>query len=267
MNGNKYLSIIKMSLGTIYQWRVYCETDAKYEYVWSETPPTTCPVDPVGHTIRPQDTCEIARISPNVTQIQEELVETQGIYQFCGYKAVIPAGSPGAVTTIDHVWSDHSITLMNGTFDATSAQLGDVVNFVVAPNKIVGALTANASIGDTVLHVSPTVTQNIYVGFRVSLFNGPQMNALGICTAKDPVAGTITVKTAPTVNFAAASPSYIMINVDVIKNLQISSARTYEFARKKLGGKNIPAGTIIRILYTNTNGLEKEFTYSMELMY
>lgn len=32
------------------RYRVPCTTDAKYEYVWSETEPTVCPVD-AGHTI------------------------------------------------------------------------------------------------------------------------------------------------------------------------------------------------------------------------
>jgi len=40
-------------MAVLYKYRVWCDTDSQWEYLWSEseTAPTTCPADPVGHTI------------------------------------------------------------------------------------------------------------------------------------------------------------------------------------------------------------------------
>lgn len=254
-------------MSIVYYWRVYCTTDAKYEYVWSEDEPTTCPTDPVGHSINSADTSAIDQRDPHIVQIQEELVSTQGIYQFVGYETTIPAGTPGDVTPIDLVWPDYPITLMNGSFDAAADQIGDEISVEVAPNQIVGAITANVTASDTVINVSSTVLDNTYVGYRVFLFDGVNMDVMGICTAIDKGAGTITCKTGAVNAFSAVSPTYVMISVDVIKNLHIGAARTYEFAKKKVGGKAIPAGTVTRINYMNNDGVQKQFKYNIELMY
>jgi hypothetical protein len=37
-------------MAIVYRWRIYCTTDARYEYTWSETEPTVCPID-AAHTI------------------------------------------------------------------------------------------------------------------------------------------------------------------------------------------------------------------------
>jgi hypothetical protein len=37
-------------MATVNKYRVWCDTDSKYEYVWAETAPTACPTD-TGHTI------------------------------------------------------------------------------------------------------------------------------------------------------------------------------------------------------------------------
>lgn len=46
----------------INKYRVWCNTDSKYEYVWSETVPTTCPID-TGHSIDTAKTVVVERIS------------------------------------------------------------------------------------------------------------------------------------------------------------------------------------------------------------
>jgi len=43
----------------VYKYRVWCNTDSKWEYVWAEVEPTVCPVD----TAHPIDTAKTAVVS------------------------------------------------------------------------------------------------------------------------------------------------------------------------------------------------------------
>ncbi len=67
---------------SIYQWRLWCITEAVYKYVWSETEPTECPTDP-AHTIDPSKTVIIQsftdgfRITPD-NQVEVVIEETPG---------------------------------------------------------------------------------------------------------------------------------------------------------------------------------------------
>lgn len=249
-----------MDADTVYLWRVYCTDSDETQYVWSPTKPTVCPLN-ASHGLDATLTTQVQEIRKNIVTIEEELIKTQGIYQYVGKNTVIPAGTPGDITTIDFVWP-YRVTLLTGGFDTTSAQLGDELEFVVAPDTVIGVLIAPTD-GTTTLHVNSTVTDNIYIGFPVALSDGVNMERLGVCTQKGP--GTITVEIAPTFVFQAMTP--VRISVEVIKNVKVVAERRYTFAEKKLGGKAIGPNTVMRVYYKNNNGQEKELNSAMEILY
>lgn len=253
-------------MSTVKKWRVWCDTNSKYETAWAEEEPTTCPYDPINHTIDTSKTAVITTVDEQVVTIKEELVETQGIYRFRGYEFTIPAGTPGATSQLDITWK-RPITLLNGEFDAMTEHIGDVISAIVVAPSPIGAITAPVSPNDTVINVSPTVFDYIYNGFNVYLTDGVNIDALGENMSKDSVAGTITVETGAVNTFSPLSPTYIMIDVPVVENLHVRRERTYEFAKKKVGGKMFDTGVIFRILYVNHDGLEKTFTFNFEYMY
>lgn len=255
-----------MSDTTLYQWRVFCTTTSTYQTVWSTTEPTSCPEDPINHTIDPNQTTIIRKIDDNVITIKEELVPTNGIYKFKGYEYTIPAGTPGDTTVIDITWY-YPITLLNGDFDATLDHVGDDIDAYVVPPSPIGAIIANVSSGQTVISVSPTVFDYLIPGYAVKLTDGVNTDDLGECFSTDKNAMTITVQ-APTVHaFSAASPTYVLIEVRVVEDLHVRTVKTYEFAKKKMGGKNIPANYPFRIFYKNNSGTQKEFPFNFEYMY
>jgi len=47
----------------LFKYQVWCDTDGQFETVWAETEPTTCPVDPVGHSIDQTKTSIIDEIT------------------------------------------------------------------------------------------------------------------------------------------------------------------------------------------------------------
>ena len=205
-------------------------------------------------------------LSENTVTIKEELVATQAIYRFRGYEYTIPAGTPGAVTEINVTWN-RPITLLNGDFDSESAHIGDKITAKVVPPTPIGAITAPVTAGDTVIYASPTVFDHMFNGYNVFLSDGVNFDIVGENMSKDDIAGTITVQTAAANNFSPLSPTYILIEVPVVENLHVKRERTYEFARKKLGGKLIETGVTFRIMYTNNSGTEKLFAFNLEFLY
>ena len=255
-----------MTSKIVYYWRVFCQTENAYVFVWSETEPTVCPNDPVNHTIDSSQTTIVQQISDSFIRIQEETTPTQGLYRFQGYEYAIPSGTPGDVTVIDVTWP-RGITMLNGDFDATSDHVGDEIDADAAPQSPIGYITQDVAINDTIIHVSATVFEHMSTGFIVTLTDGVNTVDLGECLSKDTVAGTITVETPSSVAFAAATPTYIKITAHVVNNLKVRIARLYAFAKKRRGGKTFPAGVPFRIYYKNNSGVAKSFGFNLEYMY
>jgi hypothetical protein len=62
-------------MAIINKYRIWCSTDGKYEYIWSEEEPTTCPVD-TGHTIDSSKTAIVESKGDKVVDISDIHDET-----------------------------------------------------------------------------------------------------------------------------------------------------------------------------------------------
>lgn len=58
-------------MATVYKYRVWCSTDSKYEYVWGETAPTTCPTN-TGHTIDGAQTVIVEKAGNEIVEVTQE---------------------------------------------------------------------------------------------------------------------------------------------------------------------------------------------------
>ena len=63
----------------LYKYRIYCQTDSKWEYIWNDIAPTTCPVN-VAHTVNSNSIGELAQ----VRRIQE-INDSHSPYTITGY--------------------------------------------------------------------------------------------------------------------------------------------------------------------------------------
>lgn len=136
-------------------------------------------------------------------------------------------------------------------FKATTEHEGDVINMYVAPETIVGAITANVSVSDTVINVSSTVLQNMSVGFLFQLFDGVHTEDLGRVITIDKANGQITVENASTRAFSASSPTYVRQSIQYVRDYIIGPPGDYTVGQSKIGGTYIPANTVIRVTYEN----------------
>lgn len=250
---------------TLNKYRISCQTDG-YVYIWAETEPTECNIN-AGHTIDAGLTTIVDTISRAIVSLKEETIPTQGYYKAKGECVEISNGTPGSITSVIRT-RPYRTSLLEGWFFTETNQIGDYVDVTAAPNTIIGAIIANVSINDTVISVSPTVLENIAIGFNLKLFDGVNTADLGECIGIDAGNYQVTVETASTFAFSAATPTYVQLTVNIIEGFYINAAPVkFEFARKKLGGKTLPPNVPLVINYHNTTGGVKKFCYCTEIMY
>ena len=247
---------------TVYYWRIKCETDNKYEYIWAEETPDKCPTN-TAHTINTGTIASIDKREPNLMEIKEESVSTGGHFQ-CITKTINTDAS--STSTSNYTWP-HPISVLAVYLVTTSVHEGDVVDLTVAPDTTIGVLTADASIGATTLTVSQTVIDNTAVGFWLKLNDGVNQDDLGRVLSVDVVAKTITVENALTHNFATATPSYLIQTVYMMKDYEIGPPWEYVVGESKIGGSYVPANTNIRVVYTNNGLVSKKLVAKIEFLY
>lgn len=239
----------------LFKYRVYCNTEDKYEYIWNDTTPTNCPSN-VAHTIDTNTISIIDTLETNSVNIIQESIITGGNYRTEGKKMTIQANS---TETQEYSWP-YNISALTITF-YTGNNENDILNCYVAPNTVIGVLTNDVVISDTVLNVNSTVIDNIKVGYQIVINN----EFIGECIEINKINNTITSNNAVTQNYNTGT--YIQMTVNPIKDFILKSNTLYEFARKTIGSSSIPANTLIKLSYQNTTNEEKNLFFSIEYMY
>ena len=239
------------------QYRVYCTVEADYFYVWDTVEPTTCPNNNT-HAINASLTTIISTVSTSIVTAQEN---SDGYFETSHVVMDIPSGTPGALSEHDVSWP-MDVLLWRTLITPTSDMIGDTISVVASPETTIGVLTAPVAIGATTFNVNSTVTDNIWRGFLVNIFDGVNKDFLGRCIAVDKIGGTITVET-PTVN-AFAAGSAVQIGVFTLKDIYISNTNTVDIGLKGFKGKSLTAGTILRVRYINNSGTSKTLRWRSE---
>lgn len=156
------------------------------------------------------------------------------------------------------------ISLYSASWIHDSNMAQDIVCITAGEDTIIGALTADAAIGATVLSVQKSVIENTQPGYNLKLYDGVNQDDLGRVLAIDTVNDQITVETATVNAFAAATPSYIQQTIVFVKDVELKGSLQYEFGEDVIGGSFIPANFPIKASYTNKEGTSKRFVILME---
>ncbi len=235
---------------TVYKWRIYCQTSAQYEELWSVTEPTLCPVN-TAHTITTGSAAIIDQISINEVKIKENDVPTNGYYQVDHFYVEAAANT---TTNIDFTNSDYDFNIYSISYQTEETHRGDSMDITINPNTVVGVITANLNASSTEATVSSTVLQYIKPGFRVNFTDGVNTDVCGLVTDVNTVTSKITFNTANTHAFAAATPTYVRMTVAYTKSaIKIGGPMNTVFGAGKIGGSYVPRSTVVRVAYTNTS--------------
>jgi hypothetical protein len=239
------------------KYRCYCNTESDYVFVWGTVEPSTCPNNNT-HTINTALTTIVETVSTTTIKASED---SDGYFETGHIVMNIPSGAPGDVTEHDVTWP-MDVILWRTLITPTTDMIGDEVSVLASPETIVGVITAPVSIGDTVLTVNSTVTDNVERGFLITLYDGVNKNVSGRCTAVDKIGGTITVQTPTTDSFAPGTP--VKISIYTLNGVHFIDTNTIDIGLKGMKGKMITSGLILRVYYTNNSATAKTLLWRYE---
>lgn len=197
-----------------------------------------------------------------VVTIKEESGDypTNGHFKSYGVSFV----AAGNATTIYNFSIPYPIALLAGIFLTNGKTSGDTMDFDVAPDTVVGVLTEDASIGDTIINVQPSVVANVDYGFYVKLDDGVNSEEHLVVSK---TATTLTLHTALINNYSAVTPTYVKMTVKMVENMSIEENGRYILGDSKIGGTHIPANTTMRIRYTNIGSGDVTIKPVLEFLY
>lgn len=246
-------------------WRIECLTDGRYEYTDSAIEPTVCPVNvlhSVGVIKKIGDT-DVITIS-NAIEIQEEKVATGGHIQMSS-RCMEITGSP-AIQYMDFT-IPVNINVISMAYTSTADHTGDMIEVEIAPNTTIGVIGAPVSVDDVLITVSPTVIENLKLGYWVYLTDGVNFNDLGRCLNINTDTSQITVEE-PAINvFSPLSPTYVQMTIKMVHEWHFGPPQSIRLGSDKLGSSFIPANTQVRLAYHNQTGSSKNFIAFSEYLY
>ena len=165
----------------------------------------------------------------------------------------------------DYTWP-YNISIGCVRFRSNSTHKGDFVTSLIAPNTTLGALTADAAVGATTFQVSASVLQNIKIGMQVTITDGQgNSNVVDRVYQINPATNSISCLTGLTTAFKAGSLVQIgYLNIAI----EIGEPGKYTFGTHQLKAAFIPAGTVVRVQYTNKDSVQaKYFLFEVETTY
>ena len=248
------------------KWRIFCITDSKYEYDWKEIDdePTTCPVN-TAHSINSSLNRVIETRKADTVKIKEEEILTGGHFSVEGICFTALANQ----TTSYSISFPYPINVINIQFPLISLFSGDSLYVETAPDTIVGTITSDVTTNDTVINVSQTVIDNIYIGYRVKLDDTTNIDDLLRVTAVDRVNLTITVETPSPRNYLAATPTYVKMSIRYLNVQEFNSSPiVLGIGNYKIGASYIPSGVNTTCTYVNNSTMtDKKVVAYIEYLY
>lgn len=249
---------------TLYYYKIFCVTDNQFEYVWRETPPTVCPVNNT-HTVNTSSISIDNIVSETTVKIKEENVPT-GENFMCESYLINCATGIDEVTITDFTYPV-PITVLGVEILCDQENKGDEISLCVAPDTVIGVITASAATGATGANVSPTVVEYIMPGYHMCLTNGISLFDCGRVISIDLETNHVLFENSLTSSFSALSPTYVTMTVYTINNYIVGGAGIREIGKGKIGGSYVPANTLVRSIYKNKTGGEKTMSGQIEYLY
>lgn len=249
-----------MSLNkNLYKYSIRCSSENKLVYCWSEYPPQVCPNN-TNHLIDLNSIQIIDSVIQNSVNIIQSTGATGDNYRVESKRLVIPANS--------EVWEDYTwgfpIAVMTINWFVDTPNVNDIINGYIAPNTTIGAITLKVTIGDTLIHVSPTVSKYIKIGYEVNITNGVTNIFMGEVKMIDSINSTLllTFPASATIN----APAYVQMTIHNIKDIYLTPGTT-NLASKHITSSLLPTGIKARLKYNNKDSVEKTFVFCIEYIY
>ena len=254
-----------MSNVNVNYYRIYCQTDSKWEYIWSEDLPTVCPVNDT-HTVTVGSASQTYEkfVESKEVIINEETIKTGGNYCFESVSFSINNGE-----TSDHTFNfDIPVSVLTGFLRFTEVQNNDKFWLYIHPSlNFGGVITSDVAINDTVINIDALTMSQLYLGLFIELFDGVNTSNLIKVIGLDKINSTMTLKTGIDKVFLSSSPTYVLITKVMIPGVILGHGGELKTGAYKIGGAHIPVGIQIKLIYENNSGSTQTPVYHMEYLY
>lgn len=192
--------------------------------------------------------------------IRTEQKKLQGQTQFQSFEVSVPAT---VGTYVKDVSFPFDVNLIRGRWFNKAEFNGDSLEMTVADDTIIGAITANVAVDDTVISVSQMVIDNTYCGFYLKCEGQEWGRVVGM----DTELLTVTIETPATAAITATGAQYVLQTVKYVPHLYLEGSDTMMVLEGGVGSSYLPANTVVKIKYHNDTGTEKTYSAIFEYFY
>lgn len=245
---------------TVYQYRIYCNTEATWKYVWDTEEPSKCPSSD-SHSVNLNSIMIINVIKDDEVVIKQEKTPTGGRLRVSTIDFIVEPSTTGILTKSFPI----NLTMLGTSSKTQDSQENDNLSVHIAPNTTIGAITSPCDNGATSIIVSSTVITNIFVGGFINLFNGSISSNDSQVISIDSSTNTLTLET--TLNNSFSAGSEVRLTVYLVDNIRIGLAGNRVIGENMMIGRYIPANTVIKFIYTNNSTISQHPTLALQYLY
>lgn len=139
----------------------------------------------------------------------------------------------------------------------------------IAPDTIIGIVTAPVNEGDEEIIVSQTVVDYTEIGYYLFLTNMVDGFDMGRVVGVDAINSKVRLEKKASISFSPGpvTPVFVMQTVKLVPYLKLRGGHHLELGRARIGGSYVPPGRPIRMNYKNNNGKAKTFSLTLEYLY
>jgi hypothetical protein len=246
----------------VYQYQIYCNTEAGHVSGWTKTVPTTC-FNNNAHSVN-LNSVQIV----DVIQNSEVTLKQDTIYiartPFIEPIDILQT-APESTQTVNYVFS--SLSSMYGfSIYSDTSNIGDRITVAPNENTQIGLIASPITANDTTIY--PPAAFFLYgsVGFTLVVSDGTNTDDLGMVKTINKDNGSVVVQNAAVHNFATNNTGTLM-SYYTTKNFRIGCAGKLDFFSDIFGGTPVPAGTSVNFIYENTSTtVTKDITLSLTLL-
>ena len=203
-----------------------------------------------------------------VTKIHEQdldpVKQVAGHFRAKGFEMDIPATA--GPHNLD-ITFPIDIAMLSMEFTPKPEMDGDYFCVLVGLHTVIGTITSDVSVSDTVLNVSQTVIDNAFLGVHILLDDGTNTSECAQVTAIDPALGTITVETASDQAYLVSTPTFVKMTAVAVEDVHLDGGARVEIGHSKIGGSFFPKGYTMRVVYHNITETAKKFRAVLEYLY
>lgn len=240
-------------MATVYEYKIYCETEAAYVTGLSKTEPTVC-FNNNTHTVNTASVQIIDTISSNLVSIKEDKLD---VGRNTWVESIDISNVDANQTVSVSFTFPIAVSMYSFTFITDSTNKGDYLSIYANEDTTLGLIGADLNIGVTSMTGPAGLILYGVVGFHITVTDGTNTDYLGIIKSIDKVTNIVTFEHATTHSFSSAN-TLVKMTVRVLDDLRICGSGIYRFFDDVIGGAAIPAGTVAKFSYTNNSGSEND---------